>query len=377
MKNILLVLVFLFPVPVFSEILRVVYNYQSNSLYSPSAYDLLFKNESRVKMNEILITSSDGAIVKSKTVIPKMPYQLSFHVDLKTKIVTLYDKANNFSVEARNPTLVYYEDQEYTAFSCWNRAEEMEQVKMGKAKTFSEAPNILNQVNSAITSYLGNNSYKIIKSIDGSRANGCDYDPKIGFLCSNTFLEVYRIETTNDGNLTCENCKKTDDLDKMNGNVLKITDKLAKQEEIKKENPVVITAKDDSIKKEPKKEINLNENAEHIPIGSTLTFSRNIFYQDKRIMIEISKTSNEVAMCYMTFEEVSKNNSSIPKDTSFTIKRVNKLNEGDYNIVSFNFSTDESKNSGIQCLQEKVKPDMKIIDIVNSLKSFGIIIKMP
>jgi hypothetical protein len=364
MKNILFTFFVLITVSASAETLSVTYSYMAVNYMSLSGDDFNFESEIE---HDGQMTIIDSHNVATQMPITSSPLHLSYHAG--RDVLTMFDKSHLFSTTAK-AHIIKPLFQGYMSLWPWY-------LDTNETSIFANIPSILNPVKAFIETYLGHKNYKIVKASEKIKGHSLILNGSDRWIGSDLYVESYIIETTNDGNLTCENCKKTDDLDKMNGNVLKITDKLAKQKEIKKENPAVITAKDDSIKKEPKKEINLNENAEHIPIGSTLTFSRNIFYQDKRIMIEISKTSNEVAMCYMTFEEVSKNNSSIPKDASFTIKRVNKLSEGDYNLVSFNFSTDESKGSGIQCLQEKDKPDMKIIDIVNSLKSFGIIIKMP
>ena len=266
MKSILLVFIILFPFAVFAEKLRVYYNYESYGSVTRSGTDFLFGHEIKAYGNEIIISSMDGAIVKSKTIIPKAPYQFSYHVEIRdsdnTGTVKMYDKKNEIEISSPAPSVVIDPNRGLNALNFWNGPQYAIGSKL-PSHFFCNAPNIVNAVNSAISSYLGNNSYKIIKSVDNGLVNHCDNVIDLGYICFNSFSALYLIETVNDGNLTCENCKKPDALDKMAGNVLKITDKLKKQEEDKTKAPAAslgktkepapVLSKTEDIKKEPQK----------------------------------------------------------------------------------------------------------------------------
>jgi hypothetical protein len=269
MKSILLVFIILFPVSVFAEKLRVLYNYQSNDSYTRSGTDFLFGYEINA-LGEITISSSDLAIVKSKTIIPEAPYQLSYHVELsdsgKLDSVKMYDKKNKFEMFSPSVVVLWNDPsprEGLTGLDFWV-GPQYTKVRLD-THFFCNAPNIVNAVNSAISSYLGNNFYKILISLDAKLDNHCGANTADDryYICTNTFVVEYLIETVDDGNLTCENCKKPDALDKMADNVLKITDKLKKQEESKitppttlpldKPKVALIPGKTEDVKKEAQK----------------------------------------------------------------------------------------------------------------------------
>ncbi len=246
-QKIFLIIIALMSFSVSAENLHIHYNYQSTNSVVKSGDDFLYKAELQILSNGIIITSEDGQTIKAKTLISKIPYQISYHVEGNS--VTIHDDINSFSVIAPNSLVV--DDPPFKgvlAFHPWFADKHQTAI-------FANAPIILNQVKAALIAYLGTNSYKITKSYDLEKGSFCSTNDNDIMVCRNTFLAIYHVETTDNGNLTCEKCNKPDSLDKMNGNILKITNKIAKDVDAKTKDPAgaVASGKTEDVKKEAQK----------------------------------------------------------------------------------------------------------------------------